>query len=187
MAEGRGNRRGTNSRGTGSGSDRMDEDEIMGQDLTSEMDEPMTGRVGSMNSGMNNGMSGETSFSRMMGNTQDPIERVAQVYQFLRSPQVDQTIRRFVSSRKTRQLIAAGLSVLEIVVILLPLMKKLGGRVQDFAGLVKQPTTPQRSGRSTSGGSSASGTSSGSGRSGSARSGSGRASRALPASSSSVH
>ena len=92
-----------------------------------------------------------------MGSTVDPIDRVAQLYHFLRSPQVDTTIRRFVASRKTRQLIAAGMSILEIVVVLLPLLKKLAGRVNDAATLVRsqqsRPRTVARggTGRSRSG------------------------------------
>jgi hypothetical protein len=81
------------------------------------------------------------------GSTVDPMDRVAQLYNFLRSPQVDTTIRRFVASRKTRQLIAAGMSILEIVVVLLPLLKKLGGRVNDAATLLRsQQETSRRAG-----------------------------------------
>lgn len=97
-------------------------------------DEPMTGN--DMSDDMEDMDSNEFAGSRS-GSTVDPMDRVAQVYNFLRSPQVDTTIRRFVASRKTRQLIAAGMSILEIVVVLLPLLKKLGGRVNDAASLVR--------------------------------------------------
>lgn len=131
MAEGRGNRKA----GANSGKRRMQDEPVLGNDLTSddEMDENYTAQ-------------------NMSGNTVDPIERVAQLYHFLRSPQVDQTIRRFVASRKTRQLIAAGLSILEVVVIMLPLMKKLGGRVSDMTTLIKQPSHSRRSGAARSSG-----------------------------------
>lgn len=72
-------------------------------------------------------------------NTMDPMDRVAQLYQFMRSPQVDMTIKRFVTSRKARQLISAGLSVLEVIVVMLPLLRKLGGRVGDLSSLLKRP------------------------------------------------
>lgn len=124
MAEGRGNRKaGASSR------------------KTREQDETMLGNDVMSDDGMDEGYT-----SNMNGDTMDPMDRVAQLYHFLRSPQVDQTIRRFVASRKTRQLIAAGLSILEVVVILMPLMKKLGVRVSDMTSLLKQPAHPRRSG-----------------------------------------
>jgi hypothetical protein len=99
----------------------MDEEPIMGNDMSADdMDDMENDFAGTRN-----------------GATVDPMDRVAQLYNFLRSPQVDTTIRRFVASRKTRQLIAAGMSILEIVVVLLPLLKKLGGRVNDAATLLR--------------------------------------------------
>jgi hypothetical protein len=77
-------------------------------------------------------------------NIVDPIDRIVQVYQFLRSPQVELTIKRFVASRKARQVINASISVLEVVVVLLPLLRKLGGRVNDLVALLKRPSRPQQ-------------------------------------------
>lgn len=125
MAERR-NRNTANTGGPRSNGRMHDEEPILGNDMSSDMDDEMS--------------SDFAGTSR--GATVDPMDRVAQLYHFLRSPQVDTTIRRFVASRKTRQLIAAGMSILEIIVVLLPLMKKLGGRVNDMATLLKaQPRT----------------------------------------------
>ncbi len=130
MAERSRNRNSANSNGRAN--DMMDDDPIMGNDMSADdMDDTDNDFAGTRG-----------------GSTVDPMDRVAQLYHFLRSPQVDTTIRRFVASRKTRQLIAAGMSILEIVVVLLPLLKKLGGRVNDAATLVRsQQTTGTRSGR----------------------------------------
>ena len=135
-------RRNRNSANTGGprSNGRMNEDEpILGNDMSADMDADMSADFAGTSRGA----------------TVDPIDRVAQLYHFLRSPQVDTTIRRFVASRKTRQLIAAGMSVLEIVVVLLPLLKKLGGRVNDMATLIKaQPrtrTSASSTGRARSG------------------------------------
>ncbi|HET6512259.1 MAG TPA: hypothetical protein VFH43_08710 [Candidatus Kapabacteria bacterium] len=127
MAERR--RNSTNSAGNGR---MMDDEPIMGNDMSADdMDD------------MDNDFAGTRQ-----GSTVDPMDRVAQLYNFLRSPQVDTTIRRFVASRKTRQLIAAGMSILEIVVVLLPLLKKLGGRVNDAAALLRsQHAAGGRTGR----------------------------------------
>jgi hypothetical protein len=115
----------------------MDDEPIMGNDMSADdMDD----------------MDGNDFAGTRAGSTVDPIDRVAQLYNFLRSPQVDTTIRRFVASRKTRQLIAAGMSILEIVVVLLPLLKKLAGRVNDAATLVRsQQSHPRTSARGGTG------------------------------------
>ncbi len=130
MAE-RSRNRNTANRGVNAHGRLTDDESALGNDMSDDMDE------------MDNNFAGGRN-----GSTVDPMDRVAQLYNFLRSPQVDTTIRRFVASRKTRQLIAAGMSILEIVVVLLPLLKKLGGRVNDAATLVRSTqSTGSRSGR----------------------------------------
>ena len=120
-----------NSNTNGGNGRMMGDDPMMGNDMSGDDDD----------------FDSQDFAGTRQGATVDPMDRVAQLYNFLRSPQIDTTIRRFVASRKTRQLIAAGMSILEIVVVLLPLLKKLGGRVNDAATLLRsQQETSRRAG-----------------------------------------
>lgn len=76
------------------------------------------------------------------------MDKLQAVYRFLKSPQAELTIKRFIRSRKVRTAVEAGIGILEMVIILVPILKKTGERVNDLVQALQSSRQPARSGAS---------------------------------------